>query len=477
MENTPYQEYFFPMTVSTMAGKRDSIEEVLARWSRFDLLKEEDKHVLLSSNVQVAIRKIAIKFSLPPSSIEEISRIIREIYFNNISKNNLSHELMKKNPTLTVSDAQEISKILEEDIFLLKLHSKEELEMEKVKLSCVQIRLSEALLKYPKLAEQGITTDQIKLRYSPEPVRPSIKNWITDFHDALGAGKHGPVERGNFLFHSENGKNLSAIDRQRLGIILKSLDEQTLLTIDGEKQVVVFENAARTPFVGAVQAPQQQRNSINIPENNRSSNASTVNVSPFENKKVPFQQENNTVAKNTIQNSTFHEPAAVAKPPIEKAPDFFEIPGSKPPIGSSEFNPDSKKNEVMEIPKQESILLATEPLVKEEMINTQANRDLMSDDMLFEMLQQKKITSANTTEKNNLGTDGDVVFSSAQKLPAEQMKNNEKINVPNEVVQMKEQPTASQNYPQSSFRITPSLRASQENTGPKVQKNVVDLRN
>ena len=68
-----------------------------------------------------------------------------------------------------------------------------------------QITLMQALKLHEKLGEQSITSNPLKLRYFPAPVRSSIKNWITDYHDALGAGKHSTIDRGNYLFLSENG--------------------------------------------------------------------------------------------------------------------------------------------------------------------------------------------------------------------------------------------------------------------------------
>ena len=104
----------------------------------------------------------------------------------------------------------------------------------------IQLPLSEALQKYKELGEQNITINQLKLKYFPTPVRPSIRNWITDFHDNMGSGKHGTVDRANYLFHSENGKKLTPVERQKLSLILKSLDEKTPLTIDTELQRIIF---------------------------------------------------------------------------------------------------------------------------------------------------------------------------------------------------------------------------------------------
>lgn len=106
----------------------------------------------------------------------------------------------------------------------------------------IQLPLAKAIEQYPKLGEQGITVNPLKLKYFEMPMRPSIKNWITDFHDNMGAGKHGAIDRGNYLYHGENGKKLTPLERQKLSSILKSLDENSPITVDPEKQIVVFEN-------------------------------------------------------------------------------------------------------------------------------------------------------------------------------------------------------------------------------------------
>lgn len=102
--------------------------------------------------------------------------------------------------------------------------------------------LSQALEKFPRIGEQLLSTDYLKLNFFPEPARPSVKNWITDYHQTTGnALKHDVIERGNYLFHSENGKKLNSVDRQKVTIVLKALDENSQLSIDSLKQEIVFE--------------------------------------------------------------------------------------------------------------------------------------------------------------------------------------------------------------------------------------------
>lgn len=119
--------------------------------------------------------------------------------------------------------------------------------------------LGQAMIDYPNVGEQNVTNNQLKLRYFPTPVRPSIKNWITDYHDNLGAVKHGAIDRGNYLFHSENGKRLTPMERQKLSIVLKSLDEGLPVNIDTAKQMIVFQGYTETPRIddkpAVVEAP------------------------------------------------------------------------------------------------------------------------------------------------------------------------------------------------------------------------------
>ncbi len=149
-----------------------------------------------------------------------------------------------------VSEEKAWKKVLDIEPWILEeeKEKKEEAQKEQAKIAKQQakiekINLDKALKLYPGLGEQSITSNPLKLRYFPAPVRSSIKNWITDYHDALGAGKHSTMDRGNYLFHSENGKKLTPAERQKMSLVLKSLDEETMLDIDVDRQVIIFEVA------------------------------------------------------------------------------------------------------------------------------------------------------------------------------------------------------------------------------------------
>jgi hypothetical protein len=100
--------------------------------------------------------------------------------------------------------------------------------------------LLKALGKFEKLGGQQVTNSKIVVKGQNDPVRPTIFNWLRAYRDELGVGAHDAVARGQFLFHSLNGKGLSSDERDQVGLLLKSLDENTPLTIDAGRQEVVF---------------------------------------------------------------------------------------------------------------------------------------------------------------------------------------------------------------------------------------------
>lgn len=119
-------------------------------------------------------------------------------------------------------------------------------ESEKVRMPLLQ-----ALSKYENLGNQLITNERIKIKSQPEPVRPSLLYWIKYYRDELGIGHHSTVDRGNFLFRSENGKRLSPEERERVNLVLKSVEENYPVDIDTEHSEIIF-----PAFVASAPRPQ-----------------------------------------------------------------------------------------------------------------------------------------------------------------------------------------------------------------------------
>lgn len=104
----------------------------------------------------------------------------------------------------------------------------------------LKLPLLKALADYPRLSDQLITTEKIKLKGQSDLQRPSLANWIHYYREELGIGFHDQVTRGRFLFQSENGKRLSADERERINLLLKSIEEEFPLEIDTDRQMVIF---------------------------------------------------------------------------------------------------------------------------------------------------------------------------------------------------------------------------------------------
>lgn len=113
-------------------------------------------------------------------------------------------------------------------------------ELRKYQAQLQQLTITNAVETYPELGEQLITSERIKLSMFPEPVRPSIKNWISDYTFTIGISNRDPIVRGKYLFKSENTQKLSFQDREKLALVLKSFEEKMPITINTKTKQVVF---------------------------------------------------------------------------------------------------------------------------------------------------------------------------------------------------------------------------------------------
>lgn len=256
----------------------------------------------------------------------------------------------------------------------------------------VRLPLAQALQEYPKLGEQNITINSLKLRYFPTPVRPSIKNWMTDFHDNMGAGKHGAVDRGNYLFHSENGKKLTPIERQKLSAILKSLDEQTPLSIDAEAQSIIFQHNA--PIIKNQEIGSQKY----------TDDEKQKNIFPKNTTAVEFSSD--------IKNENFKNIAAIED-------NYFQLPKSQ------------SKTELT--PKTETIYQESNPSLESNNHSPNFKNNTESN-----LTSEQKTEDANRNNfKDFTAIGGKMSFSSPQKLPNEIEKQPSQSKVNKNIVDLR----------------------------------------
>ncbi|TAK96555.1 hypothetical protein EPO05_01690 [Patescibacteria group bacterium] len=235
MEESKLEAYYYPMLVSAVSGRPNTAEELVARWKFFKSLPQIFRDILMSQEVPLAVKYISEQYTLGEARTTELSRIIRGVFFGELTKEQLSQAVAQRLGIQEQRAAQEIAKLI--DTRILSITPKPE-EPDLSGLN--QLSISEAIRRYKGVGEQLVSANPLKLRIFPSPVKPSIKNWIADYQDNLGVQKHEMMERGNYLFHSENTKRLTAGERQKLGIVLKSLDDNSPVLVNPELQEIVF---------------------------------------------------------------------------------------------------------------------------------------------------------------------------------------------------------------------------------------------
>lgn len=238
---------YYPMVVSEKGtDERMSPEEDAIVWDAFEKLSQEQKDVLLSGEMPQKIKMLQEKLKLSDLTTGSISLVIRRVFFGGISLDGMDEKLQT---ALTsggddVQKVEDISEFIQKEILTIQPKPRvEKEEAEEVKRSpevMVRMPLLQALSKYESLGNQLITRERIKVKSQPEPVRPSLLYWIKYYRDELGIGHHNSVQRGDFLFRSENGKRLSAEERERVNLVLKSVEENLPLQIDTEHSEIVF---------------------------------------------------------------------------------------------------------------------------------------------------------------------------------------------------------------------------------------------
>lgn len=243
----------YPMLVERNSiGKEMSGMEFNKAWASFDALPEESKDVLMSPEMSQKIESLQKERGLSDDHIEIVSAIIREYFVFKKDALWLENALMAK---LDRKDVASVKEYIQKNILTIKPVPKAPEEDEGISIvQTVSLPLLDAMAKYQRLSEQSITEDRITVKGESQPVRGSLRNWVRHYRDALGIRKHSAMERGQFLFQGENTKRLGAADREKLSLLFRSLDENVPVSIDVERQEVIFpafeEKATPSPVSG-----------------------------------------------------------------------------------------------------------------------------------------------------------------------------------------------------------------------------------
>ncbi len=215
-------------------------------WEKLRKLPSEKHDIVVSTELPQHLLILKEKLQLEDKAIGCISLVIRKIFLEELDFPGAEAKIASMFLATKVGDpnhAKAIVEFIQKEILTIKpvkVIVPEEVLPGEPLTKTVRRPLLKAMSEYKHLSEQMLTEEKIKLKGSMEPVRPSLGNWLKSYREELGVGVHEPVQRGNFLFQSQNGKHLSNEDRARMNLVLKSIEENFPLEIDPVHQVIIF---------------------------------------------------------------------------------------------------------------------------------------------------------------------------------------------------------------------------------------------
>lgn len=213
-------------------------------WGVYKTLSPDTRKKLTSSALPLRLRSLAGDFSVKGTDLVRMSGIIRELFFNKKTVAVAAEEIS----SFSGADKGKLAEFIEKNVLTVE-PDPETVSIAAegpVPVSSEKLPLLAALAKYARLSEQQLSRDKIRIKSQPEPVRPSLVNWLRSYRDELGVGYHDPVLRAKFLFNSPNCKSLSSEERERLNLILRSVEDNVPLDIDVRKMEIVFPSFSMT---------------------------------------------------------------------------------------------------------------------------------------------------------------------------------------------------------------------------------------
>lgn len=244
---------YYPM----LAFEGESAEASLrAAWNAYKTLPRETQKKLMSSALPLRLRSLAGDFSVKSADIVRMSGIIRELFFTQKTVAAAAEEIS----SFSGADKVKLAEFIEKNVLTVQPDPETVAIAEgPPPISSEKLPLLAALGKYARLAEQQLSREKIRIKSQPEPVRPSLVNWLRSYRDELGVGYHDPVLRAKFLFNSPNCKSLSSEERERLNLVLRSVEDNVPVDIDVRKMEIVFPSFSLTDGQGTPKAPASEK--------------------------------------------------------------------------------------------------------------------------------------------------------------------------------------------------------------------------
>ncbi len=226
-----------PSLASVHQKMDDDLNGEVASW--FDKYNELPINIKLglgdTQTVQRVVKELADKFGvMTEEGLGEISRIVRDVYVDLIGESEIKKRAVNN---LKITD-DKLNDFLEEIAKIVALVR--EIGNKKTDEYFEKLSVAEILEKYPKIAEQDVTTGDIFDKKQQKYIAPTLKNWVDDYINNAGSDKHTSLERGKYLEESYNTKHLDEDDRRAVDMLTKSYDTGSKLLVDPQENVIYW---------------------------------------------------------------------------------------------------------------------------------------------------------------------------------------------------------------------------------------------
>jgi hypothetical protein len=220
----------------------DTIKDSELWFEEFNRLDLAIRYGLGEKQVSQAILSFAKKYDIYKKEyIGEISRIIREVYSRNLREEDIRRRLVEK-INLKPNELDLAMEDLKQIVLLVKELGRKAEQKEKKELASQYeyLNITNIAQNYPQALQQIVTSQPIKLETYNQFVHPSVKNWLDDYLEKMGAGKHTSLQRSHYLFNTENTKKLKAIERQKVAELIESYDEGRRMIFNKANKKIEF---------------------------------------------------------------------------------------------------------------------------------------------------------------------------------------------------------------------------------------------
>lgn len=234
------QKFLLPLLVPDVD---ETEEQWFSRWKKYDMLSSVAKDHLADLRGMEVIKSVASRANLKLEQAAFLARAVRLYYFGELEVEKFA-DYIAENTGVAPMAAQGMARVLAEQIIKKPVQDTKE-----------RMSLRTALDRFVAIKNQVITQSRVMVAGARSDAPGTVERWITDYHLAIGQGRHTAIERGNYLFHNRNTKDLPAADRQRVAMVLKSFDEDMPMVVDVATKELVFPKPQAVPQREGVSMP------------------------------------------------------------------------------------------------------------------------------------------------------------------------------------------------------------------------------